>query len=449
MQIKKRLSNAINLVLLASASILIFIATYFFSSYQTDSAFPIAKNANWIVRIDAETLLRQEAYNVLLGQKDNVFLKQLQKILTEGGENKSTSKLNINLKEDFIFYQFTHANNQILAIAFKTTNNQAFNDNINEFLSKNQAGAAEGDNALIFLQSSNQKATKSQLNKVLLKILNQAPTLIKHKNPEKNEFLTVHLAKNNKRPTVSTLDLSFQFQKEQLILDGKTTFNSVESEALQFGLNHKGLFISSRVIPQALTDSVLHFIPKELNHFKEITAFALDFQGTFLEDPTDSLPNVFGFLPTPIMNMIVRTKNPCSVTDLWASFPEKIKQPHLTLDFGETIYTLKQLSANNYFIGIDPNSVITSSSNAVFKMEGKLINTINIQGSTFVTTFIENMRPIKAMNEFLSGITNLNITIAESKSHNHSITGTIQFKEGKHPVHELTKLIVSLKQVMN
>lgn len=449
MQIKKRLSNAINLITLLCACIIIFVATYFFSTYQDNLAFPIAKNATWVIRIDAETLLRQEAYNALLGQKDDQFIEQLQSLLKEDTEDKSTSKLFINLKEDFVLYSFLHDKCQILALALKTTNHVAFNENISQFLNNKQVGLAQNENAIIFLKVSGKKINKSSLTDLAQTILTRSTKKLNKENPDKNEFMAIQVYETEKQSLFSKLDLSMQFQDEKLILEGETNLKEKTQSSLIYGLKHEGLYIASNVIIKKITDSILHFLPSKLNHFKEIKSFALDFQGTYLEDPTDSLPNIFGFLPTPIMNMVVQTKEACDVKELWAIFPEKVREPGLKLNFGNVVYTLKQLEANYFFVGVNPESVTKQQENALIHIQGKLKNTINIQGSTFVTTFIENMRPVKAANEFLSNIENIDLQIEQLNGNNARISGEFLFKQGKHPIHELTKLAVSLKSVMN
>jgi hypothetical protein len=185
-----------------------------------------------------------------------------------------------------------------------------------------------------------------------------------------------------------------------------------------------------------------------LKQFKDIESFIIDFQGTYLEDPTDSLPSVLGFLPTPIMNLIVRTKKPCNIEDFWQFFPEKIKQGKNVLNFGNVVYQLKQLNPYTYFIGVDVTSINSNVSQDLLSIQGTLSNMIHIQGSNFVTTFIENMRPIKALNEFLSSTKNIDIVVKQRKGNENQLSGNITFGSSKHPIHEITKLLVSLVQVM-
>jgi hypothetical protein len=247
---------------------------------------------------------------------------------------------------------------------------------------------------------------------------------------------------------LKSLNASIQYKDESLMLNGKLEFIPTAGKPLDFGLNHKGLSISSRIVPSFIVDTVLHFLPSKLKQFKDIESFIIDFQGTYLEDPTDSLPSVLGFLPTPIMNLIVRTKKPCNIEDFWQFFPEKIKQGKNVLNFGNVVYQLKQLNPYTYFIGVDVTSINSNVSQDLLSIQGTLSNMIHIQGSNFVTTFIENMRPIKALNEFLSSTKNIDIVVKQRKGNENQLSGNITFGSSKHPIHEITKLLVSLVQVM-
>ena len=264
---------------------------------------------------------------------------------------------------------------------------------------------------------------------------------LKKAAPEKNEFIALNLRKLPAKSGFTSMNLSVQHQEKSINLEGEITYPKKLYPNLKFGLKPKGVYVYSRFIPDALPDTLLSFLPEGLPHFRDIEAYAIDFKGTYLEDPKDSLPNIIGFLPTPVMNLIIQTKDACDVNDLWKAFPQSVRRPNLTLSFGNTVFHLKQLSANVYFIGVDPNSVIPYSGNEVFFMKGHLEKSTKIYGSTFVTAVIENMGPVKAFNDFLNSSESINIEIKAKKGDRYAISGQINFKKDKLPLHEITKMI--------
>jgi hypothetical protein len=64
-----------------------------------------------------------------------------------------------------------------------------------------------------------------------------------------------------------------------------------------------------------------------------------------------------------------------------------------------------------------------------------------VYGSTFVTAFIENMAPVKAFNDFLNSSESINIRIKPKQGDRYTISGQINFKKGKLPLHEMTKMV--------
>lgn len=444
MQIKKRFYAAFLVVLLTASSLLIFICLNILSTNQNNPLVPVPDDANWVLRLDAESFVKKEVYNTLFADKDDAFILKVRELIDKNFNGESNKKsLRIDPQEDIVLYSVDRNNKSYLLIAVQTRDAEAFSENIPAYCKANQAGKALGHCGL-FIQQIKGKKDRTELEKVLTDILNQPFKELKKAAPEKNEFIALHVNRLPSNSGFSSINLSIQHQDKSINLDGEITYPKKLHTSLKFGLKPEGVYIYSRFIPEALPDTLLNFLPAGLPHFKDIEAYAVDFKGTYLEDPKDSLPSIVGFLPTPVMNLIIQSKHECKVEDLWKAFPESVRRPNLTLNFGNTVFHLKQLSATTYFIGVDPNAVIPYSGNEVFFIKGHLEKSTKIYGSTFVTAFIENMGPVKAFNDFLNSSESIHIEIKPKKENLYTINGKINFKKDKHPLHEMTKMVFGM-----
>lgn len=442
MQIKKRFYAAFLVVLLTASSLLIFICLNFLSNNQNNPVVPIPKDNQWVLRMDAESFIKTEIYTTLFTEKDDAFVQQV-KDLIERGTNENTDKkpLFIDFQEDIVLYNIKRNEKNFLVIAVQTLNSSAFNKHIADYCKSTQIGRAKGHCGIYVSQIRGLKSNKKELESILTEVLNAPFKELQKAAPEKNEFIALHWKNLPKKSGFSSMDLSIQHQDREINLEGELVYPKQLHPALKFGLNPKGVYVYSRLISEALPDTLLSFLPKGLPHFKDLQAYAVDFGGTYLEDTKDSLPKVFGFLPVPVMNLIIQTKHDCRVEELWKAFPASVRRDNLRLNFGNTSYYLKQLAPDTYFIGVDPTSIVSYNGNEVFLIKGHLEKATKVYGSTFVTAVIENMGPVKAFNDFLKSTQSVRIEIKPEKGSQYSIEGKILFKEKKHPLHELSKMV--------
>ncbi len=441
MQIKKRFYAAFLVVLLTASSLLIFICLNILSSHQNAPTVPLPEDAVWTLRLDAESFVKKEVYNILFAEKDDAFIQKVRELVEKNFNGESGKKsLHIDPQEDLVLYGINRGENSYLLVAVQTKDPQAFSNHIGAYCKKSQAGSARA-NCGLFIQQTKGTANRQELESVLLKILAQPFQALPKAAPEKNEFIALNLNKLPAKTGFSSMNLSVQHQDEVINLEGTVSYPKKLHAPLKFGLKPSGLYVYSRFISGALPDTVLNFLPEGLPHLNDIEAYALDFRGTSLEDTKDGLPSYIGFLPTPVMNLIIRSKNDCKVEDLWQAFPESVRRPNLTLNFGTTVFQLKQLNSNTYFIGVDPEAIIPYSGSDVFFIKGKLEKSTKVFGSSFVTIFIENMGPMKSLNDFLKSSESIDIQIRHKQADKYAINGKVQFKKGKLPLHEMSKLI--------
>ena len=446
MQIKKRFYAAFLVVLLTASSLLIFICLNLLSNNQNNPLVPVPDDANWVLRLDAESFVKKEVYNTLFAEKDDAFILKVRELIEKNLNPDSNKKsLHIDFQEDIVIYSVKRDAKSFLLVAVQTTNSNAFNKNIAAYCKSNQAGSAKG-NCALFIQQIKGKKDPSKLQSILESILNQPFKELQKAAPEKNEFIALDVKKLPENSAFSAINLSVQHQDSEINLEGLIAYRKKVGPGLKFGLKPKGVYIYSRFIPEELPDTLLNFLPDGLSTFKDIQAFALDFNGTYLEDTKENMPNNFAFLLVPTMNLIVQTKNSCDVTELWKAFPESVRSSNLSLNFGNTIYRLKQLSPNTYFIGVDPTSVIPYSGNEILSLKGNLEKVTKVYGGTFVTAIIENMGPMRVFNDFLKSTDFVQIKVGAKKGKDYKLEGQIKFKPKKLPLHEMTKMSLDMIQ---
>ncbi|WP_430406893.1 hypothetical protein [Fluviicola sp.] len=447
MQIKKRFYAAFLVVLLTVSSLLIFICINMLSTSHTNPRIPIPDDAKWMIRLDAESYIKKEIYNTLFTEKDDAFIQQLKDIYEQNTNIDSKKKsLQIDFQEDAVVYGLERDGKNFLVIAVQTRNSAVFNEHISEYCKSNQIGRAQGHDAIFISQVSGEKSSKKELEGYLAKLV-QAPVIeLRKAAPEKNEFIALDVKKLPANSGFSSIKLSIQHQDRSINLDGSITYPKKLSPPMKFGLKPKGVYVYSRLIPEKLPDTLLNFLPDGLTTFKDVQAFALDFNGTYLEDTKDSMPDNYGFLLVPTMNLIIQTKSSCDVRELWNAFPKSVQGTNLSLNFGNTIYHLKQLSPNTYFIGVDPRSIIPYNGNEILSINGNLEKITKVYGGVFVTAVIENLGPVKLFNEFLKSTEFVQLKVGKKQGTNYSLQGQIKFKAEKHPLHEMTKMAFGMIQ---
>lgn len=445
MQIKKRIYAAFLVVLLTASSLLIFICINLLSTSHNNPFVPIPKDSRWLIRMDAESFVKTEIYHTLFTERDDAFIQQVRDLLERStNENSDKKPLFINFQEDIVLYDIERNHKSFLVTAIQTLDGPAFSRNILDYCKTSQVGGAKDHCGIYIHQIKGEKASESELKAVLDDILN-APFKELHKAaPEKNEFIALSWKNPDAQKGFSDADISIQYQDNEINLEGRLTYPKELSSGLKFGLNPKGVYIYSRMDVGGLPDTLLQFFPKNLPNFTDIQGYAVDLNGTALEDSKDSLPNFFGYLPVPVMNLVVRTKNNCNVQELWKAFPASVRRENLSLDFGNIVFQLRQLAPDTYFIGVNPDAVIPYSGNDVFFVKGQLEKATQVYGSTFVTAIIENMAPVKAFNDFLKSTRSVRIDIKPGKGNQYTLNGKIQFRDHKQPLHELSKMVLGL-----
>ena len=121
MQIKKRFYAAFLVVLLTASSLLIFICLNILSSNQNNPLVPVPDDANWVLRLDAESFVKKEVYNTLFADKDDAFILKVRELIDKNFDGESNKKsLHIDPREDIVLYSIDRNNKSYLLIAVQT-----------------------------------------------------------------------------------------------------------------------------------------------------------------------------------------------------------------------------------------------------------------------------------------------------------------------------------------
>ena len=443
MQLKNRIFAAILVLLLTGANLAMLKLIDILDETKPTLHVPIPENVNWKLRVNLKTIVKKELYTVFFEEDDREILNQIRTQVQERleSQNKKPS-IYLNLEDDIVLYSIdvNHAN--FFAYLLQTKNSEKFNQNVPAYLNRNQAAVALGSNALFITQKSGKHLTPEQLKTLAYKWIHATQETFNYPAERKDEILEI--AVNNMHNTVrfKNLYLRMSQQKQAFNFEGNIIYPEPIRESMPFTLKSKGVFLYSRFIPKQIPDTLINFLPKGLPHFKNISSFAIDYQGMSLEEPMDSLPHFVGQMLIPKMNLIIRAGEPVKIEDLWKEFPNNVQKPNLTLLFGNTTYYMKQLDNTTYFIGIDPSSVVPFKGDDLFILNGDLRKSTKVYGGTFITAIIENMGPMKALNEFWNSTNKFNVSVQKSKNTTYKINGKIDFKDDHFPLHELAKLLL-------
>lgn len=445
MQLKSRVYAVILVILLTGANLAMFKTLDLLDNGKPPLQIPVPKEVNWKIRLNLKTFAKKELYTILFQQEDKPFMDKMSRIIRERMENSvDKPSLHLDLEQDVLIYSIDRDQCEYLVYLVQTKNERLFNKNAIQYISKNQMALAHGTNAVFVTQKNGKIQSRETLTNIAASLL-ESPTCHSDcmKDPD-NQLLSLTINNLHHSSKFQQMKLRVSQKSQSIQVSGQVTYPHPIRKQLPYTLNPKGIFLYSRFIPKALPDTLLNFLPDGLPHFKNITAFAFDYQGMGLENPIDSLPYFYGHLLVPKMNLIIQTEQPAKVAELWAQFPKHVQGSNLSLHFGNTTYYLKQLDERTYFIGIDPSSVKPYHGSEVLVLTGDLRKSTKVYGSAFITALIENMGPTLTINQFFNTTDSFRIEIGgKGRGNVYDINGSVQFKNGHYPLHELTKLLVN------
>lgn len=446
MQVKNRWGKLIVLLSFTALAIMLLTLQQLFSKQREDSSFPLPENTLWTMRINAAEFWQSEAYEVLFEAKDELLLDQIRnEIEKQQTRTAEGGSLGIDPHTDVILAAYPAKSKPVIVLIVQLSDELAFAKSINKRLNNTSFGFIQDQNGIVIIGNKNTSSNDLQSIAYQWKTASQ----LKRSSIAKNDKGLVYFKQwaNDGKSLIQETNFTVE-QKEQTIhLDGTCQYKEGRVSALNYDLNASGFYLSSRIIPIHLKDTLNKYLPLGSFKFTDITGIVMDYQSVFLEEAKANLPEIFGYLPIPRMNLIIQSKQKISIQEIIASCPESIRGTENTLNFGETDYQLVQLDDFTIFIGLDPTKVVRRPQNNLLSIQGKVQALLRVDGSGFMTAMIQNLGPIKKGKQFLETTEAITFTVSRAVNDTYLMNGTIRFKAGKYPLTELTRFWFSMNSI--
>ena len=444
MQLKKRLLAIAAVISLTVFSFLLFSLLQLFGKQAPLEEVPIAKDTAWMLKFDASNFWKEEAYTVLFDQKDEQFLKTLKQLSDEKFTKENQASLGINLYTDVIVCGLQQNDKSYTILLVDLIEAKAFEQNIASYLSQQQLGGICKNTGIIIIPSN--KTSKEEL-KQILQMWQKSPLMKRESiNFEKEDLFAYKQLTNTSSSPFEQLEFGVKHDQQRIEINGKCQFQSGSIEAFNFDLKPTGFYFASRIIPLNFEDTLNKYLPLGSFQFSKINGIVMDFNGIYLEEAKEGVPDLYGYLPIPKMNLIVSCEHPISIESILKACPDAILGAENTLNFGETDYQLKQLDAHTVYIGIDPSTVIKKPQKELLKIKGELRHLITIDGSTFIASLAQNLGPMRVGNEFIKSTKMIDLNVVQTKQNQYRIHGELTFNLGKQPLHEISKFLLALSK---
>lgn len=444
MQLKKRLLAIATVMLLTAISFVLFSMLQLFGKQTHLEDVPLAKNTTWTLKFDAANFWKEEVYTILFEEKDELFLKSIKALAKDQFNQENKGSLGINLQTDVIVCGWEHQSKTYTVILVDLISPKDFEKNIGTYLSKQQIGGIINNTGIIVVP--NQKTSQQDL-KMALNNWQKAPLTAREKLSNKqDDFIAYRQISISDKSPFKAFSLGISQTPESFEFSGKCTFQSGRIEPFSYDLKPTGFYLASRIIPLNLEDTLNKYLPLGDFSFSKINGIVMDYNGVYLEESKAGMPDVFGYLPIPKINLIISFEEAININTILEACPPSIVATENTLNFGETDYHLKQLNPYTVFIGIDPSQIIQSPQVELLKIKGELKYLTSIDGSDFIATIAQSMSPTRLSNDFIKATTEMEVHVKQTNKDHFLIHGDLYFKPGKKPIHELSKLILAFSK---
>lgn len=440
MQIKSRLFRFLTAILLAACGIVSLLVLEIFGTTSGITEFPVPEKAEWMVHVDASSILKEELYAVFFEAKDEQLLRSIRELLVERAENKSEHPpLYINFRSDMVFYGVSDGQADYLGVLLQLEKAEVFQRNIPVYLKKGQTVAVKGNTALLLIRRGKTTVTTERQQAFTNTCLNGGTKhSVDRKNDASNEWINIQ--DRSFGDGAKDLNMGVLFEKHALRLKGTFTFSGNEQKTPAYSLKSSGLFLSTSIVPAGLADTINKLLPLGSYHFPQLQAVTLDYNGAFIEN-TDQ-----GLKALPKLNAIFEGKVPVSVTGIRASVPEMYLGPHNTIIFSSMTYYMKQLDEHTVFIGLDTHTILRQPQSSLLRISGSLKPLVDIKGSRMIVSLMEIIVPqIRSARTFIAKTERIDLVVTHSNGRAHAIGGKLRFSENAYAMNELTRLLVSMK----
>lgn len=434
MQMKSRVLHFFLILLLGFFGIIGLLLLEVFTYEAPVADLLVPKQADWIMRVDPEQLVKDETYSLLFQAKDDQLIAQLRKIAEERVEKTTKNgSLTIDFRQQVVLFGSHKDTNAFTGIVLQVIDPAVFRANISRYLDPGQTFAIRGTTALILTQQNETPLPKKARQLLAESYLNNSVRQPEHATV-KQPFLTVEVPLWGKEH--GSLYMAVHHELHALELNG--SFQSdTDFPTANYTLKSSGLFISTSIIPAGFSDSINHLLPLGNFHFPELQAITLDYNGLTVEQTSQ------GVLALPHMNLILETVRPLSIDSIFAAVPKDMIGRNQTIVMASVTYQVKQLDQNTIFIGLDTNTIQHQKQTALSTVKGSLGSLAKISGSQFMMAILDVIPTVRASKDFVKRTQSIDFSIRPDGKQ-YRVKGRILFSNNAYALHETVKLLLGI-----
>ncbi len=405
---------------------------------------PVPDDCLWVARVDVNTFWKKEMYAVLFQTKDEQVMKEFKRLVNDKYIEKESKPIAMDIRRDIVAYQTIVNSRMVTVLVIQLTDPGTFEENMRSVFGKSSLIRVEGKTAMVVMDASRSKiVSKSELNAIADK-LSKAPKIAVADIGKKDQLIAIQSGKSEKQ----SFSYGLSCEDRSLNIDGTVNLMTAHFVPMSHTVKQKGFSVYCASVPVELSNRLMNEYPflgrpnNQVNY--HITGISLDYQGVFIGDAIEGMPNIYGALPLPKFNAVVRCDRPISIDSILKHFPPEQTNIQGEIRLREVTYYVQLIDKNTFFFGVDPSSIQRSQRKEIFAMDGNMKSLTTFDGSMFTTAIISNVKEVKAINTLFDATGNAEFSIIPHKGKTHIIKGRLPFKEGKNSLTELTRLLLSL-----
>lgn len=435
MQLKSRFIHFFLILLMGFLGFIGLLLLEFFQYEAPSTDTYIPAKAEWAVRIDLEQLAKNEAYTLLFEAKDEQLIKTLRRITGERvRQRKKKGPLTIDFHADVIVFGLHLNTTRHTGIQFRVHDPETFKKNIPHYLAKGQHAQIAGHTAIILaLPGSEGSDDPDETAAALLRDMRKWE--LPYASGKKPSFLTIETTAFRGKQGTMTLDL-FEDGRE-LTLQGKF-HPETPLQPANYSLRSSGLYLSTAVIPNGLSDSLNRLLPVGDFRLPELRALTIDYLGLAIAQTS------VGIRPLPKMNVILESTGNFPIDSLLRTIPQELKGPHNSIRAASLTYYVKQLDKKTLFIGLDTNAIQFKKAELLCDLHGSPGTLNRIDANPTLIAFMDLVPQVRFGKLFIGSTESIALTVSPPKGRTCVVSGKLLFKEGAYPIHETVKLLLGL-----
>jgi hypothetical protein len=437
MQMKLRLFRLLLIVFFTVCGIVSLALLEIFGRDQALAPLPVPANADWVVRIDAASLIKEEALTVLFDARDEELLRLVRSLAEDRMESERDRKpLYIDLLSETTLFGLHRNGHSFVGITLKLQNAELFAENIPGYLDKGQSFAVGKGYGIVLFQTDKKTLSQKELATTAEETIRNAK-MPAAASPVDKGWIKVHTRKAGKFAT--DLQASVSVERRQVSVKGQMNPTGGAIRLPAYTIKQKGIRFASAIVPDGAADSINKFMPDGGFRFPPLRSFSLDYSGIKIENTNSGMKQL------PKVNAVICTERPYTVKEMIAQLKEEYRRPNNTIQIGSQAYYLRQLSADCIFIGIDTLSLKPAKGDEIAAIEGDLSSLVYVEADRLILMGMNMVVPqMAAFGRFAASTERTDLKVTRTGDI-YRISGKLLFRKGKNPMAEMTRLLLGLE----